>query len=183
MKDIELRYATIEDNYDILMIYEYYVLNTAITFECNVPTIAEMNDRMKNIQKKYPFLVALVDNNIVGYTYASDFRYKEAYQWSAESTIYLNKDSTGKGIGKILYQKLIDILKIQGYYNLFGGIALPNDPSIELHLKLGFTKIGTYKNIGYKHGHWHSTQWYQLVLNPYQNEPKPPQMIPRNVLI
>src|SRR5690348_10189169 len=96
---MKMRLATTGDCKSILEIYRYYVLNTAITFEYDVPDVEEMERRMNNIQPKYPYLVTEIENTIVGYAYASDFRYKAAYQWSPESTIYLHKDFTGKGIG------------------------------------------------------------------------------------
>src|SRR5690349_12301183 len=134
---MKIRIADKNDCKDILGIYEFYVLNTAITFEYDVPSLSEMENRMKNIQLKYPYLVAEIENKVVGYAYASDFRYKAAYQWSPESTIYLDKEFHGKGIGKKLYQKLFEILKQQGYYNVFGGVALPNESSIALHRHFG----------------------------------------------
>ena len=174
---MKISIATFEDCPGILSIYEYYVLNTAITFEYNVPSLEEMESRMKSIQTKYPYLVAKMDEKIAGYAYAADFRFRDAYQWSPECTIYLDKNFTGKGIGKTLYKKLFEILKLQGFYNVFGGVGLPNDASVSLHLKMGFKEIGIYENIGYKHGKWHSTQWFQLVLNEYQINPLPPKKI------
>lgn len=172
---MKIRLAHSNDCKDILAIYKYYVLNTAITFEYEVPSIAELEGRMKNIQVKYPYLVAEMDNRIVGYAYASDFRYRAAYQWSPESTIYIDKDFNGKGLGKLLYQKLFDVLRLQGFYNVFGGVALPNDASVALHRRLGFKEIGTYENIGYKFEKWHSTQWFQLMLKEHDTNPSPPK--------
>ena len=174
---MKIRIADKNDCKDILRIYEFYVLNTAITFEYEVPSLSEMENRMKNIQLKYPYLVAEIENKVVGYAYASDFRYKAAYQWSPESTIYLDKEFHGKGIGKKLYQKLFEVLKLQGYYNVFGGVALPNESSIALHQHLGFKEIGVYENIGYKFDKWHSTKWFQLVLKPHEINPASPKNI------
>jgi phosphinothricin acetyltransferase len=174
---LNIRLAKLSDCKSILDIYQYYVLHTAITFEYDVPDVEEMENRMNNIQKKYPYVVAEVDEKIVGYSYASDFRYKAAYQWSPESTIYIHKDFHGNGIGKVLYQQLFGILTLQGFYNVFGGVALPNDASIALHKKCGFKEIGIYENIGYKFDRWHSTKWFQLILQPHDNNPSPPKYI------
>ncbi len=168
--------AKLEDGPDILDIYRHYVLNTAITFEYEPPSLMEMENRMKNIQAKYPYVVAREGNRIAGYAYASDFRTRAAYQWSPESTIYLHPSCCGKGIGKLLYQKLFDVLAWQGYYNVFAGIALPNEASVALHQKLGFREVGVYENIGYKFGKWHSTQWFQLVLKPHAENPASPRI-------
>ena len=174
---MKIRWASHEDCKSILDIYQFYVLNTAITFEYNVPDLEEMKRRMTSIQSRYPFLVAELQNKTVGYAYATDFRHRAAYQWSPESTIYLHKDFLGKGIGIKLYQKLLEILKEQGYYNVFGGVALPNDPSVSLHLKCGFKEVGVYENIGYKIGKWHSTKWFQLVLTKHKTDPALPKSI------
>ncbi|MCC6726256.1 MAG: N-acetyltransferase [Saprospiraceae bacterium] len=177
MEKVKIRIAETEDCQSILAIYQYYVLNTAITFEYDVPSVEEMLNRMRNIQTKYPYLIAEFDGNIVAYAYASDFRHRAAYQWSPESTVYIHKDCTGKGIGKMIYKQLFDILKLQGFLNVFGCVALPNPASVALHLKMGFTDVGSFQNIGYKHGQWHSTQWFQLKLNEYQINPTLPKRI------
>ncbi|MBL7808883.1 MAG: N-acetyltransferase, partial [Saprospiraceae bacterium] len=153
---------------------------TAITFEYETPSLTEMENRMTYTQAKYPYLVAEVDQRIVGYAYASDFRTRAAYQWSPESTIYLHPLYYGKGIGKMLYQKLFELLALQGYYNVFAGVALPNEASVALHQKLGFREIGVYENIGYKFGKWHTTKWFQLVLKTHEENPARPQT-PENI--
>jgi phosphinothricin acetyltransferase len=175
IEQLKIRMASTADCASILSIYKYYVLNTCITFEYDVPSVEEMENRMKSIQTKYPYLVAEIDGKIIGYAYATDFRFRAAYQWSPECAIYLDNEMQGKGIGKILYQTLFSILKLQGFYNVFGGVGLPNEKSVQLHLKCGFEEIGTYKNIGYKHGKWHSTQWFQIVLNEHKIDPTLPK--------
>jgi phosphinothricin acetyltransferase len=122
-------------------------------------------------------LIAELDGKIVGYAYATDFRYRAAYQWSPECTVYLANENRGKGIGKTLYKTLFDVLRLQGFYNVFGGVGLPNEQSVNLHLKCGFEEIGIYKNIGYKHGKWHDTQWFQLSLNEYKLNPTTPKKV------
>lgn len=175
MTNLKIRLATHHDIDRILAIYGHYVTHTAITFEYEVPTRDEMMQRMDVIQAKYPYLVALVDDEIIGYAYASDFRYKAAYQWSPESTIYLDHQFLGRGIGKSLYRKLFDILCKQGFYNVYAGVTLPNEKSESLHRKCGFTETGVFKNIGYKHGNWHSIAWFQQTLEPYVIEPPAPR--------
>ncbi|MBC7778330.1 MAG: N-acetyltransferase [Phycisphaerae bacterium] len=174
---LSIRLGRKEDAKGVLAIYKHYVIHTAITFEYEVPSIEEMENRIINILKKYPYLVCEDDDKIVGYAYASDFRHRAAYQWSPESAIYLSNAIQGKGIGKILYQTLFDVLRFQGFYNVFAGVALPNEASIKLHLKLAFEEIGDYKNIGYKHGKWHTTKWFQLALKDYGVDPETPELI------
>lgn len=175
MNDLQIRIATKNDCKNILAIYEYYVLNTSITFEYEVPLLEEIEKRMETVQTKYPYLVAEMDGKIVGYAYATDFRFRAAYQWSSECAIYIHKDFQGKGIGKKLYQKLFAILRLQGYYNVFSGVVIPNEASVNLHLACGFREIGVYENIGYKFEKWHTTKWFQLALNEYQINPEAPK--------
>jgi phosphinothricin acetyltransferase len=161
----------------ILDIYKPYVLNTAITFEYDVPTIDEYSERIKANTSEYPWLVCTQNEKIVGYAYASKFRYRTAYQWSPESTIYLSPDVQGRGIAGVLYQTLFSILRLQGYFNVYAGVAIPNTKSEGLHLALGFKEIGVFENIGYKLGKWHNTRWFQLKLREHVDQPVPPGKI------
>lgn len=173
LNTVDIRPAVLSDCKDILDIYSHYVLQTAITFEYEVPDVSEMQQRMNTILERYPYLVAIENHRIIGYAYASVFRSKAAYQWSPESTIYMANDQKGRGIGKKLYTKLFECLKAQGYCNVFAGVALPNDASEKLHSSCGFRELGTYENIGYKLGRWHSTRWFQLALRSEPTEPQP----------
>lgn len=175
MQPLLIRLANTSDCAAILDIYAHYVQHTSITFEYDVPSVSEMEKRMLSAMSKYPYLVAEVNGKIAGYAYATDFRYRSAYQWSPECTIYLHHEEKGKGTGYKLYTALFDALRLQGYYNVFGGVALPNEGSVALHRKCGFREIGLYENIGYKHGQWHSTLWFQLVLQPHADAPAPPR--------
>ena len=100
----QIRQATIKDAKELLAIYAPYVLETAITFEYEVPALEEFANRIEKITEKYPYLVAEVDGEIVGYAYASTFKDRAAYDWCVETSIYLAKDMGGKGIGKLLYK-------------------------------------------------------------------------------
>jgi L-amino acid N-acyltransferase YncA len=168
-------FRSVEENdvKGLLEIYRHYVLHTAITFEYEVPTPESYLQRIRTNTEKYPWLVCTFNNKPAGFAYGSTFRTREAYQWSPESTIYLAQEVQGKGIGKLLYQALFDILKLQGYCNVFAGMALPNVKSEALHTTLGFDTIGVYHNIGFKFGQWHSTKWFQLKLSEY-NAPSTP---------
>ncbi|MFA6060262.1 MAG: N-acetyltransferase family protein [Taibaiella sp.] len=175
--NFEIRLIKENDASAILEIYKPYVLNTAITFEYDVPTIDEYLERIKVNTSEYPWLVCTLNEKIIGYAYASKFRYRTAYQWSPESTIYLSPDVQGKGIARILYKTLFSILELQGYFNVYAGVAIPNAKSEGLHLAVGFTEIGVFKNIGYKLGRWHDTRWFQLILKEHESHPAPPEKI------
>lgn len=173
----EIRLITENDASAVLEIYRPYVLNSVITFEYEVPSYQEYLERVHNVITEYPWLVCLYDNKIIGFAYASKHRYRTAYQWSPECTVYLAPQAHRKGIARILYETLFSILRLQGYFNVFAGVALPNEKSEGFHKALGFEEIGIFKNIGYKHGNWHDTKWFQLQLSEYINYPPPPHMI------
>jgi L-amino acid N-acyltransferase YncA len=172
----EIRLINEADAQAVLTIYKYYVDHTIISFEYEAPTLEEYIQRISVNTEKYPWLVCLNNNKIIGFAYGSTHRYRTAYQWSPESTIYIAPDFHTKGIGKILYKTLFEILKLQGYYNVFAGVALPNQKSIGFHQAMGFEEIGIFKKVGYKHGNWHDTHWFQLSLNEYKPNPTTPQL-------
>lgn len=111
---MEVRLATPQDAEELLEIYRYYVEHTAITFEYETPSITEFRQRIKQTLKRYPYLAAVDGHGkIVGYAYASSFKNRAAYDWSVETTIYVDKDVKRQGIGKKLYEALEEILQKQ----------------------------------------------------------------------
>jgi L-amino acid N-acyltransferase YncA len=174
---IKVRLATINDAQQITDIYSPNISKAAISFETEVPSAEEMQNRIETILQKYPWIVCEIDGKIAGYVYASKHRDREAYQWSCECTIYMHNDFKGKGIGKELYQLLFEILQLQGFRNVYAGITLPNEGSITIHEKCGFKHFATYENIGYKFAEWHSVGWWKLQINDYNLQPPPPLKI------
>jgi L-amino acid N-acyltransferase YncA len=177
LKDIKIRLATEDDFASILQIYAPFITDTVITFECQVPTEEEFSRRITNIQKKYPWLVCEIHNNIVGYAYASSFNEREAYDWSADFSVYINPQYHRKNIGKALYFSLIELLKLQGYCNIYAGVALPNIKSESLHESFRFKTIGLYHNVGYKLDNWHDVKWYGLKIKEHSQSPVKPKSI------
>lgn len=177
IKDKKIRLATEDDSDSILQIYTPYITNTAITFEYQVPTIMEFRERMANIQKNYPWLVCEISNHIVGYAYASRFREREAYKWSVDFSVYINQDYHRKNIGKALYFALFELLKLQGYYNAYAGVTLPNIKSENFHEAFGFKSIGVYHKVGYKFDSWHDVKWYELKIKELIQSPAKPKPI------
>lgn len=174
-KGFEIRLIEESDAGEVLEIYKPYVLNTIISFEYEVPTHEEYLQRIKTNTADYPWLVCSLNDKIIGYAYAGKHRYRTAYQWSPESTVYMAPGMHGKGIARILYETLFSLLRLQGHFNVFAGIGLPNEKSVGFHRALGFEEIGIFKKIGYKHGNWHDTQWFQLELTEHVTNPPAPK--------
>jgi phosphinothricin acetyltransferase len=114
-------------------IYRYYIENTIISFEYEAPSEEEWLKKIKAITAQYPWIVCESQGKIIGYAYGSVHRSKTAYSWSAESTIYVAEGHHGKGIGRALYKTLFELLKLQGYVNVYAGVSLPNEKSERAH--------------------------------------------------
>lgn len=171
---VEVRIAAPSDARGILDIYSPYVRERFCTFETEVPSLEEMAGRIENCTRTRPWLVCTVDSAVASYAYASGHRERAAYQWCCESSVYTHTDFQGRGMGRQLYKVLFSVLKMQGYKNVYAGITLPNEASIKLHEKCGFTHVATYDNIGYKLGEWKDVGWWKLQLNAYERNPAPP---------
>lgn len=175
----KIRMAVAADAEDILTIYAPIVEKTAVSFESDPPSPAEVRKRISETTAVLPWLVYEKDKMILGYAYAVQHRSRGAYQWSVETSVYIHPDGRRRGIGRALYTSLFRILKAQGIFNVFAGITLPNPGSIALHQSLGFQPIGTYSHIGFKHGNWHDVSWWQLLLGKLPSPPQTPsQPIP-----
>ncbi len=161
---IRLRSVRLEDAEQILEIYRPSVENTPITFEIEVPSVEEIRSRILEITKFYPWIVAENDGEIIGYAYGNVFRGRPAYVWSAESSVYVKLGVQSQGVGTLLYRKLLEMLKDQGFYNVIGGITLPNEGSVRLHEKVGFRQVATLPQIGFKMGQWWAVGYWQIEL-------------------
>ncbi|MBO6258638.1 MAG: GNAT family N-acetyltransferase [Succinivibrio sp.] len=176
--NLTLRVATPEDAQSILDIYSYYVLNTAITFECTVPSVDEFAARMRRILTKYPFYVALLQGKIVGYAYAGSFIAREAYDYSCELSIYVAYDVKRSGIGKSLYTTLFNALKAMGILNIYACIGVPckdadeylDFNSQQFHSHLGFKTVGTFNRCGFKFGRWYSMIWMEKLIGEHTGD-------------
>ena len=152
---ITVRSATLGDAERILEIYDYYVKNTAITFEYTTPTLEEFRGRMEKTMQNYPYLAAVKDGVIAGYAYAGAFVGRAAYDWSCETSIYLDKDARKCGIGKTLYAVLEKELKEMGILNMYACIGYPAEEdeyltknSADFHSHIGFTQVGEFHKCG-----------------------------------
>ncbi|WP_239502647.1 GNAT family N-acetyltransferase [Vibrio astriarenae] len=106
-----------------------------------------------------------IEGAVVGYAYASTWKARSAYRYTVESSVYISHDYLRNGLGSTLYGSLLERLKQEQYCNVIGSIALPNDPSVRVHERLGFTKVGEFSDIGLKFGEKRSVGYWQLRLN------------------
>lgn len=172
MDKVKIRFAEENDSSEILDIYTPYILNTPITFEYERPNENEFKNRITQTKKVYPYLVCTIDNKIIGYAYASQYKNRKAYDYTAEISIYIKEGYKGKHIGQNLYMALIDILKIQNFQLLYACITVhPTLKSSEFHKKLGFKEIGLFEKSGFKGGNWYDTAWYSLEIGDFKHSP------------
>jgi L-amino acid N-acyltransferase YncA len=169
-----IRLANEKDAEGILAIYAPYIQNTSYTFETEVPTIDSFAQRINTYLINWPWLVCETDGKIAGYAYATRYRERVAYQWCTESSVYIHDDYQRSGIARVLYTALFEILKKQGFCNVYAVINLPNDKSVKFHESCGFQYFATYEKVGYKLGRWKDVGWWRLSINEYTNEPAAP---------
>ena len=182
---ISIRDAELCDAGRILEIYAYYVKNTAITFEYDVPTLDEFRARMSNTMKKYPYLVIEQSGVICGYAYAGVFKARAAYDWACEMTVYIAHDWLKLGLGRKIYEALEAALQKMGILNLYACVAYPQsndeyltDNSYKFHEHLGFTKTGEFHKCGYKFGRWYDMVWMEKFIGEHNSDQKPVKCYP-----
>lgn len=172
-----IRPATLVDAAQIQAIYAPFVRDTAVSFEVEPPSVAEMQGRIQNTLPQFPWLVCEHQGEVVGYAYATSHSQRAAYLWSVNVSVYIHPGCRRSGVGKALYTSLFEILRRQGFYNAYAGATLPNPASVGLHEAMGFQPVGIYKSVGYKFGSWHSVIWWQLALQEHLATPIPPLSI------
>lgn len=177
---IAVRDAAMEDAERILEIYDYYVKNTAITFEYDTPSLEEFRARMEKTMRRYPYLVILKDGHIAGYAYAGAFVGRAAYDWSCETTIYLDHNAQKCGMGRMLYEALEQALRAMGILNLYACVGYPEQDdeyltanSAGFHAHLGFAAVGEFHKCGYKFGRWYNMIWMEKIIGKHEGTPPP----------
>lgn len=175
MKEIIIRPAQIDDAEALLNIYSYYVQNTAISFEYDVPTMDEFKIRIANIIKNYPYLVAEKNGKIIGYSYGSRFHERAAFNWCAEVSIYVDMNARKCGVGRMLYEALEEKLKEIGIINIYASIAYTdiedeylNKNSAQFHAHLGYEQIGRFHKCGYKFNRWYDMIWMEKFIGEHK---------------
>ncbi|MBR2520993.1 MAG: N-acetyltransferase [Oscillospiraceae bacterium] len=166
-----VREARLTDAERLLEIYGYYVENTAVSFEYTTPSLEEFLDRMKGTMEWFPYVVVEEDGIVAGYAYAGPFAKRAAYSWCCELSIYIDKGSRGRGLGRALYAALEDKLRKMGYVNMYACIAWPETEdeylttdSADFHRHLGFSEAGRFRKCGYKFGRWYTMIWMEKTI-------------------
>ena len=157
-----IRRATPADAAAVADIYNWYVANTTITFEVEPVPASEMAERIEAALAAHDWLLLERAGERLGYAYAVPYHARAAYRFTAESTIYLRHGLEGQGLGTRLYAELVRRSFARGYRQLIGGIALPNEPSVRLHEKLGFVKVSHLARVGFKFERWIDVGHWQL---------------------
>lgn len=152
-------------------IYAPFVEGSAVSFEEVPPDGAEMARRIEAVSARYPWLLGEVDGAVAGFAYATEHRTRRAYRWTVEVTIYMAEAYRGRGLGRALYGRLLELLAGQGFRTAVAGITLPNPASVALHEACGFEPIGVYRQVGFKGGQWRDVGWWQLDLAPESEGP------------
>ncbi|WP_343209858.1 N-acetyltransferase family protein [Anaerolentibacter hominis] len=170
---MQIRLAKPSDAEELINIYRPYVEQSAITFEYEVPAEREFRERIRRVGEKYPYLICENEGEILGYCYAHEMHERAAYQWDAELSVYVKQNKRGRGIGTLLYQMLLELLKLQRIQTVTACITLPNEESRAFHESFGFRQTGYSAKAGYKLGEWHDVGWFELALGEHENPPRP----------
>lgn len=193
---VRLRLATAVDAAAVHAIYAPIVRETPISFEWDPPDIAEIGARIARTLERLPWIVAVgaaaaepaagtavatpaapdsrstPGEAVLGYAYATPYRSRVAYRWSAEVSVYVSRAAQRRGIARRLYQSLFAILRAQHYHIAYAGITVPNAASVALHEALGFQSIGVFPDAGFKFGAWHDVLWMHRELTPAVSDPR-----------
>ncbi len=159
-----IRDAVKEDVPDILRIYNWAIVNSTATFDLEEQTLEQRLQWFAKYGGDYPLIVAEENGVVIGYGCLSRFREKPAYSKTVESSVYIDRDYWGKGIGKMLVHELIQRAEQHGYHTIIAGITGGNQASEKLHRGFGFQRIGCFQEVGHKFGEWHNVTFYQLIL-------------------
>ncbi len=198
--EVRFRMAGPEDAQALLAIYTPFIENTAVTFEYDVPSVPEFRNRIEEILREYPFIVAEVNSVIAGFAYAHTFRTREAYRHTAEVSIYILPEYHGRGIGRELYARLEDLLRLQNVFLLYACIVVPDaaagfepdaapadmtedvpdgsdpyvtDDSMKFHGHVGYRLNGRQRKCGYKFDRWYGTVWMEKEIRERVGKAEP----------
>ena len=163
--EIKLRSYKTEDTQDILAVINYNILNSTALYDYNIRSYDQQKEILEDkIKKGFPVIVAEYDGKVVGFGMYSEFRFREAYKYTVEHSVYVDKEYHEKGIGKLLLLELIQIAKKQNLHTMIAVIDSENQSSVEFHEKYGFKTVGIIKESGFKFDRWLHSVFMQLIL-------------------
>lgn len=148
----------------ILDIYGPIVEGTAISLECDPPSVAEISRRIDESERRWPWLVMQGPGRLFGFAHATPFRSRDAYRYTAETSVYVHPDDRGEGVGRMLMEELLYRLREAGHHMAVASITLPNPAAIALHESLGFEHVGVFHEAGRKFFDWHDVGFWSLDL-------------------
>ncbi|WP_447733557.1 N-acetyltransferase family protein [Rhodanobacter soli] len=167
-----IRTARGEDAAAIHAIYAPSVSAGVATFETELPGVETMRERLRARLQHYPWLVWEDAGEVLAYAYAGRFRERAAYDWIAETSIYVHADAQRRGIARRLYGVLLDVMRLQGITQAVGVITLPGTASVAMHQAMGFTSAGVWRQCGYKLGQWWDVGVWQKELQVAASPPR-----------
>lgn len=177
-EDLTIRAAAPADAAVLLEIYAPYVEKTAVTFEYAVPSAEEFAGRIARTLERYPYLIAMAEGRIMGYACAGPFKERAAYDWAAETTVYVRRDGRRRGTGRALYAALERCVAAQGILNLNACVAAPEREdqyltwdSVEFHCRMGYRTAGEFFQCGCKFGRWYNMVWMEKHIGPHPADP------------
>jgi phosphinothricin acetyltransferase len=176
-----IRIARDEDAAAIHAIYAPSVTDGVATFETELPGVDTMRERIRTRLRHYPWLVWEEDGEVLAYAYAGRFRERAAYDWIAETSIYVRSDAHRRGIARRLYGVLLDTMRLQGINQAVGVITLPGTISVTMHEAMGFSAAGVWRQCGYKLGQWWDVGVWQKALQPAASPPQPVIHFPKMI--
>ena len=163
--EIKIRPYRTEDAQAILEIINYNILNSTALYDYEPRSlenqIAIFDDKLK---KGFPIIVVTENEVVVGFGYYSEFRFREAYKFTVEHSVYAHPNHIGKGIGKLIMESLLDLAKAQKLHTMIGVIDSENQSSIDFHEKFGFEIVGTIKDSGFKFDRWLHSVFMQKMI-------------------
>ena len=163
--EIKLRFYQTEDTQEILDIINYNILNSTALYDYKIRSYEQQKVILKEkIAKNFPVIIAELNGVVIGFGMYSEFRFREAYKFTVEHSVYVNRAYYGKGIGKLLLQELIQLAKNQKLHTMIAVIDSENQSSIEFHEKFGFKTVGVIKESGFKFDRWLHSVFMQLIL-------------------
>lgn len=174
-----LRLATVDDAAAIAAIYAPWVRDTSISFELEPPSVAVMARRIAEVSSFYPWLVLELDGQVCAYAYATRLRDRPAYDWIAETSVYVEHARQRGGLGRRIYAALLDLLAMQGVIWAYGAIvasggADEDGPSQRFHAEVGFERFARFPSVGFKQDRWWDVEWWRFALADSADHPPEP---------